>query len=1663
MWSTRLLWGLLVGLAIVGSPIQHVADGFNVETKHYAVYRMEERSMFGFAVSTYRDRYARGWAVVGAPEAETAQAGVYRGGAVYKCDIAADDRCNIIHFDDKGHNHVRNPNIAGGLSQIDNKTLQWFGATVSASSKDGGPILACAPRYIWFSVSQPKYDDNRWNKESTAGNRREPVGTCWVVANNFNESQEYSPCRTRYWGYHRQGSCQAGLGAAMSKSGERLFIGAPGSYYWQGQIYSIATAMKLKFVATMLVTEAEASGQAFSQPLNGRSRIMFTKEGPAKEDDSYMGYSVATGDFVGNGDSGTAVGVPRGSDLLGKVILFTSNMTNPRNLTGEQMGAYFGYAVAAGDIDGDGLDDLIVGAPMYTVPDNPEMTIETGRIYVIYQGDGAEKFRKFDTRDGESNRGRFGLSLASLGDIDRDGYGDFVVGAPYGGPNGRGAVYIYHGSRTGVLEKYSQVIHAEDLDNPVQTFGFSVAGGLDLDGNVYPDLVVGAYESGAAMFFRSRPVIKMDSYVVFDSESKLISLDDRNCTLSDNTRVTCFPLRACFRYSGEGVLTRHNFNIQYVLDVKKTKNPRLFFLELEGRNTMNHTITVERDRQFCRTVQVYVIPNIRDKLTSLDAEMRMSLEEERIPDNRRRDPRMPLRPVLGATTSRKDTLSIRKNCGSDNICIPNLQLSVKSNVGRYLLGSGKRLELEVLVQNAGEDAFEATYNLQLPAGIDYIKIERVETLEIPVHCSAPKQSNNNTLRCDIGNPLPQKKLVKFKVLLQPVTSHGMKPIYEFDMHVNTTNPEDSSTSYDNSQHLSLPIWIETDVRVDGESKPKDLYYNPDNYTAVNITTELELGPAVTHNYTIRNQGPSDIVEAEAFLVWPAQTLSGKILMYLLEQPETAGPIACESANANYLSLKLDQRRRVHLNYPDYSGVILDESQSGRTINVQRGFEIDHNKVSQKEEAEISSGDSSNIQKSRHHFSSSSSSSASSSSTAESRRIQLNAGEKPEVLTTTYTHNSSGTSSNGSSDSSSNRGGVVFHTESSGSYGSTTLGGGFRGSEEESFGSRLPDLEQSYGTRTNQSVRVESRWQESGEAQGHTISPPDRYDSVMTESERRYQELLRQQEEVRLRQEEETRQRKLQEEETQRRKLQEEETQWRKLQEEETQRRKLQEEALLIRQQEEQEHIALQRHREELERRRQEEEWRKEEEERQRQQEVRRLQEEREHRYNYDEERRYGVTTDGYHRTTEDDFITGDREETVGSQEFGLHNVSSTQELERIFGTLSKDATGYQLYNRQGQQYVQFKARFRTSADRKEYIEFQDGSMFPLQDRYGGQSYVSESTEPRDSRFLRIEGHLLVASDGKGYIVLKDGRRFPLQGSFTHTEERTYTLRGPHDSYQGGDVENQGQGTHSQSWNEESSSLGATSDGGYESRYNTRTHEERRTEERTSNTRVYGRNRERFDDEFPTNRPDPNFPSSRYRRESDVVDVEEFKKFERFHRHRRDLETDDFPSDATTFQDDDYYQENDPESQIPVPPCDAAKCVMLRCVLGPLKKDQEVWISARYRVDARTLKEVALKEKVKVSTKLVARVTKQPFIGTPAEQVIRSDEVTTNIEPSAAPSTPDMIPIWVVVLSACAGMIILLLLIYLLYKCGFFKRNRPSDAPERQPLNRNGHFQQGEDH
>ncbi|GIY83339.1 integrin alpha-PS2 [Caerostris extrusa] len=129
------------------------------------------------------------------------------------------------------------------------------------------------------------------------------------------------------WGFHRQGYCQAGMSAALAQDGKRLFVGAPGSWYWQGQIYS-----------KDLITNDERK----------------TRESPASEDDSFLGYSSAVGEFTGDTSMDVVVGMPEGTTLLEKVVVYSSLLRNLQNITGEQMGSYFGHSVCVSDVNGDG-------------------------------------------------------------------------------------------------------------------------------------------------------------------------------------------------------------------------------------------------------------------------------------------------------------------------------------------------------------------------------------------------------------------------------------------------------------------------------------------------------------------------------------------------------------------------------------------------------------------------------------------------------------------------------------------------------------------------------------------------------------------------------------------------------------------------------------------------------------------------------------------------------------------------------------------------------------------------------------------------------------------------------------------------------------------------------------------------------------------------------------------------------------------------------------------------------------------------------------------------------------------------------------------------------------------------------------------------------------
>ncbi|KAK8730932.1 hypothetical protein OTU49_007707 [Cherax quadricarinatus] len=171
-----------------------VVVSFNLETEDFVTHGGPRGSKFGFSVSHHRDT-AGAWVLVGAPEAQTSQPEVWQGGAVYRCHPAVSGSCEPVPFDLTG-NHYDNDNG----QQMDNKSMQWFGASLASQS---GVIVACAPRYVWFSVKR---------------NRREPVGNCfYTTGRDTHTYQMYSPCMTPSWGYHRQGSCQAGISTTLTQ------------------------------------------------------------------------------------------------------------------------------------------------------------------------------------------------------------------------------------------------------------------------------------------------------------------------------------------------------------------------------------------------------------------------------------------------------------------------------------------------------------------------------------------------------------------------------------------------------------------------------------------------------------------------------------------------------------------------------------------------------------------------------------------------------------------------------------------------------------------------------------------------------------------------------------------------------------------------------------------------------------------------------------------------------------------------------------------------------------------------------------------------------------------------------------------------------------------------------------------------------------------------------------------------------------------------------------------------------------------------------------------------------------------------------------------------------------------------------------------------------
>ena len=209
--------------------------------------------------------------------------------------------------------------------------------------------------------------------------------------------------------------------------------------------------------------------------------------------DHFFGQAVATVGTI-NGTSILVLGAPGAADE-GRAYLVNASSGNIRaTLTSPNgdFGGEFGAAVGTvGDITGDGFPDVIVGAPQEAATSGEN---NAGATY-LYDGDTGAFIRTLQTSSANIDPGRrLGSAVAGVGDIDGGGDPDILVGAPFqaaGGAQGAGRAYLFRGEDGSVI----RTITGGNVDTG--RFGTSVAGVGNLVGDATPDLLIGAPRENA--------------------------------------------------------------------------------------------------------------------------------------------------------------------------------------------------------------------------------------------------------------------------------------------------------------------------------------------------------------------------------------------------------------------------------------------------------------------------------------------------------------------------------------------------------------------------------------------------------------------------------------------------------------------------------------------------------------------------------------------------------------------------------------------------------------------------------------------------------------------------------------------------------------------------------------------------------------------------------------------------------------------------------------------------------------------------------------------------------------------------------------------------------------------------------------------------------------
>lgn len=596
---------------------------------------------------------------------------------------------------------------------------------------------------------------------------------CYILDNDFSYNEVFEPCKGRKTDklHEEYGFCQAGTSGTLLDDGT-VVLGAPGVYTWRGSLY-------LKNVAGEYLRRDK---NIYYSPHEGNN--------PPMDKYSYLGMSVTGGKYFH--DNYTFVGGAPRSENHGQVMFFEKfKSSNPMNivqkLDGEQFASGFGYQLVTADVNGDNLPDLLVSAPFFFGRQ------EGGAVYVFLNDDRRIN-KKADLKLTGKVESRFGLAMANLGDINKDDAEDIAIGAPY---EDEGVVYIYLGSKEGLSKTPSQIIRASDLGlvptRKVNTFGSVLSGGLDIDNNGYPDLVVGAYNSSAAIALLSRSIISIHTNVPKKGEIRAIDPSIKGCADDTFSNSTCFSFKTCCSIDPLSETDKtQTLKIIYTIEAETFKNQKKFSRVYFGpdvasrSNIMKRTFEIETNGEpTCFNEIVYIKDSAKDIQSPIKFHLNYTMVEKPLKSSGL----IELNPILDQNQAdRTFEASFQKDCGADDIC--ESQLEVEATLGlemekngqyNFVLGKSDEIQLNVNVKNLADSAYEAQLFVTHQPSVTYIAASKGSVI-----CN---QHNNTVVLCTLGNPLKRGAVAKTVLRFDPSGLEDSEPRMSFVVFANSTSKQ----------------------------------------------------------------------------------------------------------------------------------------------------------------------------------------------------------------------------------------------------------------------------------------------------------------------------------------------------------------------------------------------------------------------------------------------------------------------------------------------------------------------------------------------------------------------------------------------------------------------------------------------------------------------------------------------------------------------------------------------------------------------------------------------------------------------------------------------------------------------------------------------------------